>query len=516
MIRPESIALAEAIAVAHNSDTPLRAKNLVAGLNEQSFGSAMYTDGFRSEITQVTGMSTAHTQVLEATSEKLAAVIRGGFDMIKNYGVPFAKALAAEVGVLYTSDRLQQLAFSQLSYNYIDVDDPFFDSQVYPTEVKNTALDFTSVSLEALKRLEFNYASDEEISEYVKTAHPDVSGVLSNPNYALSNAGNGLFDHYTLTRLFVEKNGVFNFSVIKSLEISRLLKMYVILTKMVTDESPVSWLSKGTLSDYREFISLLWNGMTRYLISLKQVANAYRGRVVAIGEIQPVRMSPSPEKEYEGTKFLSGDVQIFYTNKALNALETHGISFNEWLVAIQYARFHQVQLDPVACLSTPDVVREWTDKYYKSIDTSLSVKAKALFVKAAREQALKYLVTTPLLVDRVKELCGPNQMTDNWFDSKIGLEYEKAYYAVSAALAAKRGESNELGGTPGCDSVVLEALMSGTLVPTFLRAINCNLAADIVEATYVSTEGTDTITDKRQRLNVSLIKLVVKHSIGEE
>jgi len=127
MIRASSVAIAEAIAVAVNSDTPVKAKDLVAGLNEQSYGSAAYGADFRDEIVRVTTHTTAHSAVKEATSDALAATIRGAFDTIKNYGVPFAKALSAEIGMLYTSDRLQQLAFSQLRYNYVNVDDPFFD-----------------------------------------------------------------------------------------------------------------------------------------------------------------------------------------------------------------------------------------------------------------------------------------------------------------------------------------------------------------------------------------------------
>jgi hypothetical protein len=517
MISRSSLALAESIAVAHNSDTPIRVKNLVVGLNEQSYGSAAYTPaGFRDEIVRVTGEITPHSQVMDATSDRLAAVIRGGFDMIKDFGVPFAKSLAAELGLLYTSDRLQDLSFSRMTYNFVNVDDPFFESQIYPTEVKNSALDFSNISLEALNRLQFNYASSEEIKEYVNTSHPDVVEILSNDEYDLSRAANSVTDIYELQNIFSVKNSVFNFGVIKSLEINRLLKMYVVLTKMVTDENPVKWLSGGKLSDYREYVNLLWNGMTRYLISLKQIATAYKSRVVAIGELEPIRLADHPNKDYEGAKFMSGNVQIFYTAQSLALLEEHGISFKEWLVAVTFARFNKVDVNPASALTTPDFVKEWAGAYYKSIDTSLSSKAKQLFIKAARERALKFLLETPKLNDRVGSLVNGKFMVDQWFSVKMGDEYEKAYYAVSRALAARRGDnSGEMLAVEGeHDGVVLQALMAGGLVPAFLRAVECNLAADIVEATYVSVETQEDTAAKRQRLHAALIKLIVKHSIG--
>ena len=517
MIRSSSIALAEAIAVAHNSDTPIKTKPLIVGLNELSFASAEYTQAFRTEIPKVTGENAAHSQILDATSDRLAAVIRGGFDMIKDFGVPYAKALASELSLLYTSDRLQYLSFSRLTYSYVNVDDPFFDSQIYPTEVKNTSLDFSKISLEASGRLQFDYPSLEDVKAYINTSHPDVVEILSNDEYDLSRAAGSIGDIYELSTLFHEKAGVFDFSTIKSLEINRLLKMYVVLTKMVTDENPVKWLASGKLSDYREYVNLLWNGMTRYLISLKQIANAYKSRTVAIGELEAVRLADHANNDYEGAKFISGKVQIFYTTQALETLEQHGISFNEWLVAIKFAKFNKVDLDPAATLSAPQVVKEWAGAYYKSIDTALGTKAKSLFIKAASMRSLKFLLETPKLQDRVGELCNGKFMVEEWFAGKIGAEYEKAYYAVSAALAAREqrggGElavETEVAG----DSIVLQALMAGGLVPTFLRAVNCNLAADIVEATYVSVETQEDTAAKRQRLHGALIKLMVRHSLG--
>lgn len=516
MIRASSLALGEAIAVAFNSDTVIPAKQMIAGLNEQSYGSAAYTDQFRTEVPAVTGNTTAHSPILDATSDELAKVIRGGFDMIKTYGVPFAQALASEINLLYTQDRLQNLAFSGLTYNFINVDDPFFDSAVYPEKVTSTAFDFSSISLDVLGRLEFSYIGEDELRAYVNTNHPDVLEVMQSTDWDLSNAGNAIGSIHDLQEMFVCKGKVFDFTQIKNLQINRLLKMYVILTKMYTDKSsPVTWLSKGTLTDYREYIDVLWNGLTRYLIGLKQIVTTFRNRVVSIGQVQPVQLGAHANTDYEGAKFLTGNVQIYYTDKALATLEAGNISFNEWLVAVQYSRLSGTGggLEPVAALNDPAAVKKWASDYYRSIDTALSTKAKALFVRAAAGRAVKFLLETPLLSQRVRELCPQGTMPENWFAGKIGDEYERAYYNVSKALAADREASgNELDGNG--DTVVLDALLSSTIVPVFLRAINCNLAADIVEATYVSVEGNDSVADKRQRLHVSLIQLIVKHSIG--
>lgn len=519
MIRGQSIALAEAIAISVNGNEPLPTKALVAGLNEQSYGSARYNEMFRQELEHVT-QNNAHSTILDATSNKLAEVIRGAFDTIKNYGVPFAKTLAGELSVLYTPDRLQHLAFSRLTYNYINVEDPFFQSPIYPVEMKNVALDFSSVSLEMLKRLEFSWPDESDVRDYVNSSHPDVLEILKSTDYSLSDAVNCIGDLYYLQQLFSNNGGMmFNFTVIKSLQINRLLKMYVVLTKMYASEDPVKWLAKGTLADYREFVTTLWNGMTRYLIALKQIANAYVHRTVAIGELEPVGFGAHSNPDYTGARFLAGSVQVFYSNQAMQLLEKNGISFNEWLVAFLYSRFNGGSLEPVPLLSDPIRVKQAANAYYTSINTALTQRAMQTFVNTAQTRAVRYLLETPELKARVATLVPENEVLEQWFTRRMGDEYEKAYHVVAEAMVAAERQANlhvsrdEVSPTSP-DKLIQDALLSCSLVPSFLRAVNCNMAATVVESTFAKEEGSANIVDKRQRLHVALIKLIVNNSLG--
>lgn len=511
MIRPSSIALAEAIAVNVNTDTAIEVKPLLAGLNELSHGSAMYREDFREEIVKVTSEITSHGAVMEVTSTKLAEALRGGLDMISTYGVPFARALSQELLLMYTPARLQQIVFGQLHYSFINVDDPFFDSPMFPTEVKNTNFTYSGVSLAALRRLEFNWPSEEEILEYVNSKHPDVVEIISDTEYELAMAAGTLLDEQELSRMFINSNFTFDFTKVKSLEINRLLKMYVILSKMYGSEEPVSWLVKGSLADYREYVNLLWNGLTRYLIGLKEVAGIYKARTVALAELKPVVVGIHPEPDYSDARFLQGSVCIYYTNKAMDLLEGAGVSFSEWLIALLWARANKTDLNLIDLLSDKNAVTKWSSDYYTSVNTALNTKAKTVFIKTASNAAGRYLAGSPLLCERVMELCDKNQLPANWFHAAMGDEYEKAYHTVVQSL----GQHNSMDPVPeGAPSVVLTALLASNLVPAFLRAIKCDTAAAIIEATYVTAEVADSSERQRERLHEALIAVIISHSFS--
>lgn len=510
MIRSSSIALAEAIAVAVNTDNVIEVKPLIAGLNSESHGSAMYQDDFRSEIVKVTTDITAHGPLLELASEKLAESLRNGLDMITQYGVPFAKAIANEVSMLYTKTRLQQIVFGQLEYDFVNVDDPFFDSPVFPTEVKNSSLGYTGVSLAALRRLEFNYPSDDDILAYINSEHPDIVAIVSDTEYELGAAASLVFDEHSLGQNFVSRDLVFDFTKIKSMEINRLLKMYVIVSKMYASEEPVSWLVKGSLADYREYVNLLWNGLTRYLIGLKEIALAYKSRVVAMTELRPVTVGLHPNADFDTARFLQGSVRIFYTNQALDTVEKAGISFSEWLIACLWSRFNKNDIAIVDLLSNADAVNKWADEYYRSVNDALAGKARSAFIKQAAAAGTRFMHSAPLLRGRIDELRDQNQMVDTWFTNSLINEYEKAYYQVSARLGENTSDlASESDGNP-----TLDALLSGSLVPAFLRAIKCDTAAAIIEHTYVTGEVKETPERQRERLHEALIKIIIDNSFS--
>lgn len=504
MITKSSLSIAEAIAVAVNTDTPVHAKPLVAGLNEVSYSSVQYDDNFRSELLAVTSEDPTHTAVLDATSTKVAEAVRDALDSIGVYGVAFGKSIADAVGLSYTRKSLQMLSYSLLEHKFINVDDPFFDSPIFPTEVKNKAFDFKSIKLDALKRLEFNYPGNKEILDYVNSEHPDVKEILNDTEYELTAASALLLDLGEIQNAFTYlADGSVDFTKVKSLEINRLMKAYVIATKMYVSDEPAPWVVKGNLGDYREHVNMMFNGLTHYLINLKEVVGFYKARPVTISELNQVMLANHTVAEYAESKFLKGKVVVYYTDKALET----GVSLSELVLAYFWAKLNNKPVGSDVLLTKPDEVKRLAEGYYESIDLQLKARAKASFVALANTAGVKFIMERELVLDRCKDLMPEGALVAEWLRDKLCDEYERAYHSVCDSVDTDRPEQANQ------PSPMLTGILASTLVPSFLRVIGCNMAASIVSHTYVNKEVALTPQEQREALHEALIKVLVGYSI---
>lgn len=503
MITKSSLSIAEAIAVANNSDTPIQPKSLIMGLNEVSHSSVQYGDDFRKELLTVTGNNQEHTAILDVTSSKIAEAVRDSLDMVAVYGVPMAKALANGVSVVYNRKSLETLAYSLLDHKFINVDDPFFDSPIFPTEVKNKVLNFSAIDMSVLNKLAFDYSSDKDILEYANSDHPDIKEILNDTEYTLGAAFCLLTDLGELQSKFNQTGGVIDFTKVKCLDINLLMKAYVIITKMYVSEEPAPWVSKGSLENYREYVSLMWNGLSAYLINLKEIVSIYKARGITISEINPVGLAKHSVADYADANFLKGKSVIYFTDKALEA----GISLSELVIAYYWAKVNGKSIDPNVLLGEASAVKELAEDYYSSIDKQLKLKARDVFISTANISVVKFIMERELLLERFKKLMPEGALIPQWLMEKLGDEYERTYYSVCEA-SDTNGIVNDKEPSP-----VFNGVMSSKLVPCFLRTMGCNMAASIVEATYVSGENQQTVQEQREALHEAIIKAVVSYSI---
>jgi hypothetical protein len=506
MIRESSIALGELIAVAGGVFKP---SPIVAGLNGESIGALTYGDDFRNEIVATTqeGM---HTAILEAASDRLAEIIRDAMGNIRQYGVPLAKKVVDGTNLLYSKDRLRGLVNDQFFIRYINIEDPFFASPLYPAEVRDKALTYTSVDLNLLKQLVFEWPEEDAVRSFIDSSHPDMVEILNNQDESLNNAGMYLGQLSELSELFESKNGVFDFSKVKSLRVNLLLKMYVLLTKMYSSDRPVPWLKQGELSVYRSYVNLMWNGMTLYLIHLKRVVDAYRSRGMVIVQEEPVRMVAHPSGEYQDARFLKGKVQVYYTNAMLAKVDEAAVSFPEAVLGYFWANVTGTRMDMAELVTGPAAGAAKAKEYYAHIHERLSAQSRDLFIRHGLKAIADFINEHPNLSARVSEIRQKNnEMMPNWLRNNFFNALEKAHYLIADKLG-----SGDVVSAEGDDGR-LDVILSTPLVPTFLRACGVNTAADIIEHTFIETGCDDNVKDKRQRLHVSLIELIVSHSLDK-
>ena len=511
MISRDSIALAENIAVAMG-DTVVQPTDILAGLNEESYGALPYTEHWRDQLVDVTGNITAHTVIKDAATTRLAEIIRGAFEMVKTYGVPLAGEIANAAAVLYTPERLSELATRSLRIQYANVDDPFFNSSIYPTSVRNTALSFTGVSFDVLKKLSFNWVTNETLKEYLNTSHPEILAIIDSTDSDLSWAMENMSNLDNLSRLFVcSEGGAFDFTQIKSININLLLKMYILISKMYASNSPVEWLSKGSLEDYREYVELMWNALTTYLIALKKIMEIYRSRKLVMVENTASSLASHMPNESLGVtvKVIEADITVYYTFEALKEVEGYGMALSDMVMASLYARMTGRTVGLTDLLGNKTLCQELIGAYTSTLHNAMEAKSYDYFMSATLKAIAKFITDRPAAQEALVRATGDeNSSTLTIVRERLKSDIDKMYYLFSASQAKVTYEVSLAPSEDTYRNACIDTVLQTRLVPTFLRLLGCDLAAEIIEITFVTQAGEENLIGQRQRVHGALIEML--------
>lgn len=514
MISKHSLSLAENIAVGLPEGHSIPHNDILISLMGQSYGALPYSEKWREEVLDVTSENTEHSAFIEAGSTRMAEIIRGAFEMVKTYGVPFATALANGTHLVYSASRLKDVAMRDFGVRFINVDNPFFESGIYPTEgtIKNTALSFTSVGLDMVKRLKFNWVSNSELQEYLATTHPDVLEIINSKESSLDDAFYSLVFDSGLTSTFQAVGDlVFDFTRVVNVDIDKLLKMYILITKMYANDQPPKWLEEGSLEDYREYVELLWNGMTTYLVRLKKVAELYRARTAVLVENEASRLSDYTYGETGITvKTLVCDAVLYYSDKAMQMVEQSGNSLRDCAVASVYGRLTGEPVAFVDLMADKSKTTSLTSTYYSSIHNNLVAKAEELFYSKALEASTEFVNSRPACREAlVRTLKGQDTSVYHLLREHLSKDLEKLFHLWNGSreLGNEYEVAERVDGGPADDKTV-ELILKTQLVPQFLRLCGCDLAAEIIELTFVKQENEDNLAGKRERLHVALIDML--------
>ena len=512
MIRPSSIALAEMIAVAKPNFKPT---DIIIGLNDVTHSIEAYTDNYRKEIVDNTASeSTEHTATMTAGSERFGEIIRGAMENISAYGKPLAVAIARAAEICYSRSMLRETANANFKHRFVWLDDPYFDSPVYPTEVKDKTFAYTNVGLGALERLKFEYPSNEQVIEFVNSNHADVVEIMRERDTSASSAAYLLVDNESLRDYFVtSRESNFDFSRVKHLDSERVLKAYIILTKMYGSDNPVPWFKSGSLQDYREYVTVLWNAMTSYLINLKQVILAYRKDGLVIQDEMTARMVDGVGAEQHGVRFLEADTVVYYTDKVMEAI-TQGSSnsLSEVLLGYYWDALTGERKRLAEVVSAPGQFQAKANEYYNYVNEKLSGNAQVRFVETAVRTIVEFIETNSDVRARLTEIRGnTGEMLIEWVVKTFSDELARCYHHVNNS-GYQFGEAVVEGGEGGVS--VSDSVMSSKIIPVFLRSLRCELAAELLEGTYVTQAAEDNIHDQRERLTVAVVNLIVNKSLS--
>jgi len=506
MIRQSSIVLAELIAVANPNFRPTQ---ILQGLNGVSHGLEPYTEQFRKEIVEVTGSDEAeHTPIIDAAGNRVGEIVRGALDNISAYGKPLAMAIGRKAEICYSRDHLRNIATQYFKHQFIWLDDPFFDSAAYPTEVKDKSFAYTNVGLQALGRLEFEYPTNDQVLAFVNSNHADVVEIMRERDTSAAHAANCLTSLESLEHLFVKSgSGNFDFSRVKQLDSERILKMYVILTKMYTSEDLVPWLKGGSIEDYREFVNTMWNALTCHMVNLRSVVQSYRANGLSIVDNGPVRLVDGKGEEQAGARFVEADVMVFYTDKAMDTITQGGSgSLSECLLGWYWNRLLGETDSVGSIVAAPGKYMAKAREYYDHVNEKLSAHAKSIFIKTGLAAIAEFIVTNENLSERLAEVRGQAQdLLGTWVRNNFEKELELCFRGV---LGSGYSFEDAVSENDNAGSLTTH-VMSSQIVPKFLSLLKCDMAAEILSRTYQECAANATPEEQRERLTVAVIQTIV-------
>lgn len=506
MIRPSSVAMGELVAVGAS----VKPGQIIQGLNEVSQSSFEYTpENFRDNIVACTSQG-AHTDIMEATSTRLAEIIRETMQNVRQYGVPLADAIANGTSLMYSPKDLQRVAADNVYISFVNADDPFFNSSLFPTAVANHTLSYKSVAMEGLDTLQFEWASGEAIEKFLDTDHPDIRAIMENPDAGTTDAASLLTNLYELKEHFVHNGELFNFTQIKSTNIALLLKAYIILTKMRASEDPVSWLKGGDLNTYRAYVNHLWNGFTAYLLQLKNVVNAYRAQNLVVIQEREVHMKES-YRDFKNTRLMSGAVKVFYTDAFFDKVSELNLSMQEVILGFFWARLNGRTLSTLDVFNNPQAASNEAQSYFSQVHTNLMQEGRSIYINAGTKAIIEFIEGNPVLKERALKSCDGKVFSD-WIYSQFHQLLNQAYSLTSETLGSLDAAGVAIGDVEPEISDRTGIILQTQIVPTFLRLIGCNLAADLIADTFIQT-AEDNVGDKRARLHVALINLIVDKAL---
>lgn len=504
MITKKSLIIAEAFALEMDKPAIDKAGPIIRGLTELSYDAIPYTADYRDEIVESTLLNTEHNDIMEQVSTNLAELVKNAYGQINRYGVGYLDCLKnAMLDHVWKRD-FWDTAMAGVQIKFICIDNDFFTSLVYPQEVRNTTLSFNNIDLSDMDKVGFTQPSEEELCIWLKSNHPDINKVLEEADCDLYTAWCTLMDRQKLATLFHYNGKTFNFDQVKSLDLSLLFQMYFILTKMYGSEDPVKWLNKGSLVEYRNFVSLMWNGMSQYLIRLKAYCEILRNRTIVMVENKRPTINLVTIREGGiGAQFtyeqLQGDVVITYSEAAVRTLEENNYSLSDWVMARMLTNLGRGNkgIDNVS-LMTGSEACDVNDKFVSRVREAIVENQRIMSQQA-------WAAATAGFVNSIEEL----RDLANLKEGLAGIAGERIVSAMNKEYDGKWGYHIAYNAESHPDMDIGDVIMSSGVVTAFLRAIDCVVAADILKGTEQNAREDDVI-DKRKRLHLSIIDVLVK------
>lgn len=467
--------------------------NIIEGLNNVSTGVLDYTEDYASEIEETTS-DNEHGLILDNLSTFLSNNITNSLKSIKEIGVGLSKVVAENLTYHLTTGPYNP------SFTFIQTDNPFFKSSLFPTKVNDNSQSWTNVSFkDVLNGLSFTEPSVDEVKEFVASTNPEITELLSSCDLVpVTWWGTDFIQNW-----FGTKDQSFDATKVDlvRLDVPELLALYVLVARMYVTDEPVPWLKSGELSNYRQLVNMLYNGMTAMLIRIREVYKARSAMGMSLA-YDPHNTAP----HLNDMQWVEGNARVYVNQSVITTALNQGIDLNEVVTGYFIMKLSPSNGEPVA-LPSADTLYGYLSAYNerKEIVTNNLVNNTVKNIHPTLlGVAWEFLSGFEDVRERIMNRAQVGGVSPI---SIINNDLGEALRVICYKVYGDGGNSHKLIGEDSQD-ILINIILDSSLVEDLFLCLGDEFTAAIIGNTKITTEE-DTLEDKKERLTTAVVDTIV-------
>lgn len=486
------------IAAEKGVDLDSNASDVIKGLNQTTGAVTEYTeDNIAVALPDVTAKSGDHTDVMEATTDIIAARIRQALGVISKQVKPALRKVEDEIRNIMDARNVVETIFDYCRVEMVNIEPAFFNSPFYPKDIPAAFKDTMAVKFSDLLKGSYPQMDPADLQELIAVEFDDLRTFFSD-GQEIQQVYNSLFvekNWYFLFNGGSVNNGVasiadpenYNFDSFRSIVILNLLA-----NKLVSLEDPLPGVTGVALDDYRNSLIITRELAATMLVRFRQIWEQRAAAGVVILD-KDVQYAKAVGGNMEGGMVLNGSILVGYNNAVLSMFaQAEDMSLSEFAVGYVYAKNRGYRVTDI--ITDKDTVMDAFKEYTTDISMVLTQN--------------KTTIASKLLVNTLGALYADEQFKETIENLNDDVP---ASQRIVQRLRARLDIDKFFGDIQFLDSVVKgeTSLMNTRLGATLAGAFDSPLAEEILTVNAQNKPGS--VEHQRKMLSKSIAAIIVKN-----
>lgn len=480
------------------------ASDVIKGLNQTTGAVTEYNeDNIAVALPDVTAKSGDHTEVLDATTDIIAAHVRSALSVISKHVKPILKEVEDRIRNEMSGDNAVESIFSHVRVEMVNIEPSFFNSPFYPKDIPAAFKDTMSIKLGDLLKGTYPTLSGVEVKELIAVDVDELRGFFADAA-ELERVYNSIFVEKNWYYLFdgsAVSNGVVNISNAETYVFNSFRTLVIasmLATKLVAMQDPLPGVTGVGLEDYRQSLIMTREMISAMLVRFRQIweARAAAGVVILDNDVKMGNGAQGTNVEVVNRNpvsamMLTGKITVGYNNAVLRMFaQAEDMSLSEFAVGYVYAKHRGYRVKDI--ISDKELIVDAWKEYLTDVRSATSMN--------------KTTVASQILVQVLAGLYA-NEKYKDFIDSLPDEVAETQ--RILQRMRARVDVDKFFGDTEFLNAVIKGqlSLMNTRLAAVLAGAFDSPLAEEILTANAQNKPGS--VEHQRKCLTKSITKIIV-------